>query len=175
MKQLTTKICLLGDFSVGKTSLARRFVESRFDDRYLSTIGVRVSRKVLQITADAPTTLTMLIWDTAGSEPFSTITQTYYQGSSGALLVCDLTRSETLESLAHYIHEFLRINPGVPLGIIGNKSDLESQRTISSDSLRSTAERYGAPWYTGSAKTGEGIEQAFQELGAIICNRRSNT
>lgn len=174
MKQLTTKICLLGDFSVGKTSLVRRFVESRFDDSYLSTIGVRVSRRTIQLTTVDPTTLTMLIWDTAGSEAFSSIVRTYYQGASGALLVCDLTRTETLLSIGTYIREFQSINSGVPFVIIGNKVDLESQRTIADDLLASTSATYGTPWFLGSAKTGEGVEQAFQTLGTVISNQRSS-
>ncbi len=175
MKQLTTKVCLLGDFSVGKTSLVRRFVESRFDDSYLSTIGVRVSRKALQLPLAEPTTLTMLIWDMAGSEPFTSITRTYYQGASGALLVCDLTRSETLLSLNNYIHEFRSINLDVPLIIIANKSDLESQRVLTDELLHSTAQTHRTSWFLGSAKTGEGVELAFQALGNIICNQRSST
>jgi small GTP-binding protein len=173
MKQLTTKICLLGDFSVGKTSLVRRFVESRFDESYISTIGVRVSRKTLNLAVPDPTTLTLLIWDTAGSEPFNTIVRTYYQGSSAALLVCDLTRSETLVSLGTYIHEFQSINPGVPFVIIGNKTDLVGQRTIPDELIHATATTYGAPWFLGSAKTGDGVEQAFQALGIEIYNQRS--
>ena len=105
----STKICLIGDFAVGKTSLIRRFTESRFSDTYLSTIGVRVSRRVVQIADTPPTTLTMLIWDTAGSEPFTTIVQSYYRGARGAALVCDLTRSDTAAALERYAQEFLQI------------------------------------------------------------------
>ena len=111
----STKICLIGDFAVGKTSLIRRFTESRFSDTYLSTIGVRVSRRVVQIADTPPTALTMLIWDTAGSEPFTTIVRSYYRGARGAALVCDLTRSDTAAALERYAQEFLQVNPCVPL------------------------------------------------------------
>jgi len=85
------KVCLLGDFSVGKTSLSERFVYDRFSGRYLSTIGVKISRKPINISKDIM--LNMLIWDLAGSEEFSGVQSSYLQGAQGAILVCDLTRS----------------------------------------------------------------------------------
>ncbi|NTW02780.1 MAG: GTP-binding protein [Oscillochloris sp.] len=173
MIQLTKKICLIGDFAVGKTSLVRRFVDSRFDERYLSTIGVRVSRKVIPIEHAPPTNLTLMVWDTAGGEPFSTVIQSYYRGASGALLVCDLTRSETLVSLLRYAQEFCGVNPSASLVLIGNKVDLTSQRMISDEQLATIAESYGAPWFMSSAKTGIHVDQAFQTLGTSICRVRS--
>ncbi len=168
-----TKICLIGDFSVGKTSLVRRFTESRFGESYLSTIGVRVSRKVLHITPDGSASLTMLIWDTAGSEPFNDIVRSYYQGSGGALLVCDLTRAETAASLYTYAHDFHTVNPGVPLVVMANKLDLLSMRTISDELLNNVAATLGAPVFLTSARMGTGVDEAFQTLGQLIWNKRS--
>ncbi len=165
------KICLIGDFAVGKTSLIRRFTESRFSDTYLSTIGVRVSRRVVRL-ADAPsTTLTMLIWDTAGSEPFTRVVQSYYRGARGAALVCDLTRNDTAAALERYAQEFLQINPGTPLVLMANKVDLHSERTVSDAEIALIAATLDAPLFFTSAKTGEGVEEAFATLGHSIIGK----
>ena len=93
MKQYSKKICLLGDFSVGKTSLVRRFVHNRFDDQYISTIGVKVSRKTVVLpVADDLVELTLMVWDLAGSQGTTPIAASYLRGAVGAVLVCDLTR-----------------------------------------------------------------------------------
>lgn len=127
------KVCLIGDFAVGKTSLIRRFTESRFSESYLSTIGIRVSRKTLQ-TSDS-STLTLMIWDTAGGEPFTTVVRSYYRGSRGAALVCDVTRPETVTSLMRYAREFHTVNPGVSLIMMANKIDLRSERAVTDAQL----------------------------------------
>ncbi|NTV64590.1 MAG: GTP-binding protein [Oscillochloris sp.] len=173
MTQLTKKISLIGDFAVGKTSLVRRFVEGRFDERYLSTIGVRVSRKMIQIAGSAPTDLLMMVWDTAGGDSYANMMLSYYRGSSGALLVCDLTRSETLTSLSRYAQEFRGVNPNAALVLIGNKVDLGGQRMVSDEQLAVVASACGAPWFLSSAKTGAYVDEAFEVLGGLISSVRS--
>jgi small GTP-binding protein len=172
--QLTKKICLIGDFAVGKTSLVRRFVEGRFSDSYLSTLGVRVSRRVIEIERDAPTQVTLMVWDTAGGESFGSVTKSYYRGSGGALLVCDLTRSDTLASLTRYAEDFREVNPGASLVLVGNKADLDGQRVISNEQIAAAANANQAAWFVSSAKTGAQVEDAFLSLGAAICSVRSN-
>jgi small GTP-binding protein len=162
------KVCLIGDFAVGKTSLIRRFTESRFSESYLSTIGIRVSRRVLQIADAYPSTLTLLIWDTAGSELFTNIVRSYYRGSRGAALVCDVTRAETVTSLVRYAGEFHTVNPDVPLLIMANKIDLRSERAVSDEQLGEIAAMLDAPLFFTSARTGESVEEAFQALGQSI-------
>src|SRR5262249_40683115 len=92
------KICLLGEFAVGKTSLVRRFVYNLFDDRYISTIGVRVSRKTVAVPVETQVAeLTMMVWDLAGSEEFNRVSMSYLRGAAGAVLVYDLTRAHTFD------------------------------------------------------------------------------
>lgn len=153
------KICLLGDFAVGKTSLVRRFVEGRFDDRYLSTIGVKVSRRVLTRPYGA---MNLMIWDLAGSEEFKETT--YLQGTAGALIVCDLTRRSTLETLINYATNLYAISKGVPLVFIGNKVDLSEQIVIKERELKTIAEDFGSPYVFTSAKAGTQVEIAFNLL-----------
>lgn len=160
------KICMLGDFAVGKTSLTRRFVEGQFDDRYLSTIGVKISRRSINLP-DLPV-FNMLLWDLAGSEEFTGVQASYLQGASGALLVCDLTRRATLASISTYAQRLRKVSPQAAIVIAGNKEDLQEQCEISPQRLADLAEQTGASWFTTSAKTGTGIEQAFQNLAQQI-------
>ena len=99
MVTLSKKVCLLGDFAVGKTSLVRRFVYDLFDDKYISTIGVKVSRKTVSLARDDDIVdLTMMLWDLAGSEEFSRMRASYLRGAACALMVYDISRPETLLS-----------------------------------------------------------------------------
>lgn len=168
MIQKSKKICLLGDLGVGKTSLVRRFIEQRFDESYLSTMGVIVNRKTMLLEHPEPTILTLLIWDTAGSEPFSQIVSSYYRGSSGAILVCDLTRLDTLTSLQRYAREMRTVSPRAPFVLMGNKADLAGQREVANDQLAEIATQLAAPWQLSSARTGDGVELSFQALASVI-------
>lgn len=166
MTVISKKICLLGDFGVGKTSLVRRFVYDFFEDKYISTIGVKVSRKTVTIARQNDTVdLTFMLWDLAGSEVFSRIQATYLRGSSGAVLVCDLTRPETLESMSGYVQDLLSINPNALFAIAGNKQDLRDQRQISDEQIAEMANRLDAPHYLTSAKTGQDVDTLFRQLG----------
>jgi small GTP-binding protein len=158
------KICLLGEFAVGKTSLVRQFVEGRFDDKYLSTIGVKVARKSL---ARAYGTLNLLLWDLAGSEDFSA-NMAYLQGAAGALVVCDLTRGETLSGLERYARQMQTAGCQGPLVFLGNKADLTEQRSITEDDLKLVAEALGGPYFLTSAKTGANVEAAFLKLAELL-------
>lgn len=165
MRVVQKKVCLLGDIAVGKTSLVRRFIEGRFDDRYLSTIGVKISRKVME---RQDYTLNLLIWDLAGGEDFKEISQRYLLGAVGALIVCDLTRPETLTLLEDYASRFRETNKGAVMVLIGNKSDLVDEKAVTDENLASAALISECPWLLTSAKTGENVEQAFELLADQI-------
>lgn len=162
MTTIQKKICLLGDFSVGKTSLVRRFVEGRFEDKYLGTIGVKISRRSLTRTYG---TLNLLVWDLAGSNGFDTAMEmAYLRGASGALIVCDLTRSGTLAALERYATIMRGINPVAALIFLGNKVDLTAERVILDSHLQAAARTLNVDWFLTSAKTGEQVESAFVRL-----------
>lgn len=155
------KVCLLGDFAVGKTSLTRRFVESRFDDRYLSTLGVKISRRAIMGTENA---FNLLIWDLAGGDDYSHVESSYITGATGALLVCDLTRPETLDTVRYYKKQLIDVVGDIPLIILANKVDLTEERIVSDEQLDTLAEEIGCQWLPTSAKTGLNVEEAFQTL-----------
>lgn len=158
------KICLLGMFGVGKTSLVRRFVEDQFSEKYLSTIGVKVSRKQVRHGGDNGANIDLLIWDIASEDELQQVARSYFRGSHGAIAVYDVTRPGTLENLNDYCQSFLQIAPAARLVFAGNKSDLverpqPKQSTI--DALPKFREKLH--FYT-SAKSGENVENAFTLL-----------
>ena len=172
--RLSKKVCLIGDFAVGKTSLVRRFVYDMFDDKYLSTIGVKVSRKQLSLpyakgTGAPPTVeLTMMLWDLAGSEEFTQVRASYLRGTAGAVLVCDLTRPETLDSLHAYADDLWRISPTAHIILAANKQDLVDEQQLTVDQIAAAATELNAPFYLTSAKTGHGVETVFSHLGRLL-------
>jgi len=166
------KICLIGSFAVGKTSLIEQFVYNRFDESYLTTIGVKISQKILPPTEDHQSGRTFqhtfLIWDIAGLEKFDHMALNYFRGAAGALAVADLTRQDTIEELHKYCDKFLTVNSSANLVIIGNKIDIfhEDQQIVSE--LRKVAEHFSTDFLLTSAKSGERVEHAFLMLSKKI-------
>jgi len=148
---ISKKVCLLGDFAVGKTSLVRRFIYNLFDDRYLSTIGVKVSRKTLSVSrGDEMLEVNLMLWDLAGGDEFNQARKSYLRGADGALLVCDLTRPQTLSSLQGYASVLLQMNPEARFAVAGNKRDLVDQPTPGGQCL--TAARRAGSSLTSTRK-----------------------
>ncbi|HSH03810.1 MAG TPA: Rab family GTPase [Anaerolineae bacterium] len=158
MGVIQKKVCLLGDFSVGKTSLIRRFVEGSFDDSYISTIGVKVSRKRV---VDGGDEVNLMIWDLAGGDDFRGAQSGYLLGTVGALIVCDLTRPDTLGALWDYSEQLRGINREARIVFAGNKVDLVAERQISDSQLQAVGDELGGPVIYTSAKTGDNVEEAF--------------
>ena len=168
---ISRKVCLLGDFAVGKTSLVRRFVYNLFNDKYISTIGVKVSRKTVAVPRDRDNDvveLTMMLWDLAGSEEFSRVRASYLRGVAGAILVCDLTRAETLDNLRPYADDVFNINPGARFILAANQRDLADQQQIFPAQIEAVAADLNAPYYLTSTKTGDEVETLFRHLGRLL-------
>ena len=169
MITISKKVCLLGDFAVGKTSLVRRFIYNRFDDQYLSTIGVKVSRKTVMVPQQNEVVeLTIMLWDLAGSQEFDHVRSSYLRGVSGAVLVCDLCRASTLDGLQLYIEELTKSNPSTQLIIAANKADLVEQHQLDSTQIEKFARTLNVPYYLTSAKQGDGVEVIFRHLGKLL-------
>lgn len=163
------KICLLGMFGVGKSSLVKRFVDNLFEEKYHSTIGVKVDHKKVVVNLHAkPQTVELLLWDIASQDDTQKMVQNYFRAAHGALVVYDLTRPETAERLARYCEKFREISPQAQIVFAANKADLVDGAKIE---LARFAEQIGqdaAPHFVTSAKTGENVEQAFQTLAQAI-------
>lgn len=165
MKIIQKKICLLGEFAVGKTSLVKRYVEGRFSEKYLSTIGASVSRKVIP---REDYSMHMMIWDLVGGSEFSRREASYLMGTAGALIVCDLTRLDTLEVMVAYAKQLRVINPKAAIVFVGNKVDLQADRVIDDEALASVTLPYAAEKFLTSAKTGQRVDDAFIALARSI-------
>lgn len=158
------KVCVIGAFAVGKTSLIARFVHSIFSDKYHTTIGVKVDKKPVKVGgAD----VNLMLWDLAGEDEFQKVKTSYLRGAGGYLLVLDRTRRATLD-VAIDLEGRVRDSLGeLPFVIVANKSDLVDQIEVSDDDL---AELRLRGWYvvTSSAKTGENVEEVFAGLAAQL-------
>lgn len=165
---LMKKICMLGDPAVGKTSLIARFVYSIFDDKYLETIGAKVTKKVMALT-HLPTNqnfrLKMMLWDIAGRKTVEHVRSSYHREAEGALLVCDVTRRSTLDNMEKWLHSFFAVTGVVPVVFIVNKMDLKEEGEFGEPDIAALAQKYSCPYVLTSAKTGENVEEAFRELG----------
>lgn len=169
-RQIKRKVLLLGDGAVGKTSLIHKFVTDKFDDKYITTIGTKVTKKDLRFKKDGEDILlTLMIWDVLGQKGYKAVQATSYKGGEGVLMICDLTRKDTLASLKDYwLAEFRKVVGDVPMVFVGNKCDLVDEREISEDDLAAMAAEFEAPHYISSAKTGENVETMFSKLGELV-------
>jgi small GTP-binding protein len=161
----TRKICMIGDFAVGKTSLVSRFVHSTFGDRYLTTLGVKIDTKAIRLPSGDQ--LKLVLWDIAGKSSFTRIDTSYLRDASGYLLVIDGTRASTLDS-ALQLQETVETQLGpTPFGVMLNKTDLKDQWALNGELLARLASR-GWSFSRTSALNGEGVEAAFGGLGAQL-------
>ena len=157
---LQKKICMLGGFSVGKTSLVKRFVESIFSETYLTTVGVKIDKKIIDLSDRI---VNLILWDLAGEDDISSLRMSYLRGSAGYVLVADGTRPSTLE-VAVSLRRRVEADLGpLPFVLLLNKNDLREQWAIRDEEVE---ELQGSGWWvqSTSARTGEGVEAAFRTL-----------
>ncbi len=174
VRRMKTKLVLMGEGGVGKTSLIRRFVLNEYQDTYMHTIGTRVSKIELTVPKgpDLEIQMDMSIFDIMGQHGFrDLIRETYFHGAQALMAVCDLTRMDSLTALSSWISSGLEISGDVPVYIIVNKSDLVDRRAFSDEDIQKVAEPLGAPWVMTSAKTGEYVDDAFNGLAVEIVDR----
>ena len=161
---LQKKVCMLGSFSVGKSSLVRRFIESIFDEQYHTTIGVKVDKKVVNANGED---LTLVLWDIYGEDAFQKMRMSYLRGMHGYVLVVDGTRRQTLDdALALNVRVLSEIGK-VPAVLALNKCDLTDQWEIEPAQETQLA---AAGWTLErtSAKTGDAVQDAFSKLAQAM-------
>jgi len=170
---MKVKVCFIGDAGVGKTSLIKRFVLDVFDDRYIATIGTKVTKKIVDVQGPAgQAKVMMLIWDIMGQKGFrELLMEAYFFGAHGAIAVCDMTNRETVEELRYWIKALTDVAGDVPIVFAGNKADLENERVVKEDDLKDLAGKYKAQAFVTSAKTGQNVEAAFKALALAISEK----
>lgn len=161
---LQKKICLLGAFAVGKTSLVSRFVKGIFSEKYLSTMGVKIDRKSVQV---GETILNMMLWDIHGEEANKKVPAAYLRGTAGYLLVIDGTRPITIDAACE-LHQRIRSEAGdIPFVVLLNKCDLQDEWQLSESDMTSLQEN-GWEFFLTSACSGQHVGAAFQRLAEKI-------
>jgi GTPase SAR1 family protein len=149
VKRMKVKVCLIGEAAVGKTSLIRRFVLDNFDDKYIQTLGTKVSKK--ELNAPSP--------DGSGELKID-------------MTICDVTRRKTLDDLDDWIEGVYSVTGKIPIEFLGNKVDLKDQIQISEDEMTQAARAYDSPFHFTSAKAGVNVEDAFQSLAQRVAKER---
>lgn len=149
---IAKKICMLGASSVGKTSLVRRFVDGSFSDRYLTTVGVKLDKKDVQVDGQD---VRLVLWDLSGEDEFTQLRTSYLRGASGCLLVVDPTRPDTLEKVRELRAKAVEaLGDDIPTLTLFNKADLRAEWRVEADPEAIET----------SAKTGDRVEDAFEIL-----------
>lgn len=158
---ISKKVILTGSFGVGKTSLFNQFIFNQFSDKYLTTIGVKVNKKVINIGGED---LSLLLWDIAGEVSQDKVPTSYFLGASGIIYVIDLTRPSTFVNIKSDLALMKELLPNAEIRIVGNKKDLvpeaDFEQVLAGISVK--------PDFVTSAKTGENVEMLFFELGKAM-------
>jgi small GTP-binding protein len=161
---LKKKVCLIGAFAVGKTSLVRQYVDSLFSEKYLSTVGVKIDKKQMVVQGR---TMDLIIWDLHGEDDFQSVRMSYLRGASGCIYVADGTRRATLDT-ALMLRQRVEAAIGPTPAILAlNKCDLEKLWEIDPQTIPVRSEK-GFPILQTSARTGQSVEAAFETLAAMM-------
>ncbi|KAK3684285.1 ras GTPase [Podospora appendiculata] len=156
------KVVLIGDSGVGKSNLLSRFTRNEFNLDSKSTIGVEFATRSIQVDSK---TIKAQIWDTAGQERYRAITSAYYRGAVGALLVYDITKSQTYENVTRWLKELRdHADVNIVIMLVGNKSDLRHLRGVTTDDAKKFASENGLSFIETSALDATNVELAFQNI-----------
>lgn len=169
MTPVTSKVCVVGDFAVGKTSVTERFVNNQFAGKYLSTVGVKIDTKEIESPA-LGVSHKLVIWDVAGSDEFGPKEFAYLRGASGYIYVADGTRPDTLTVVEHLHSQITGAYGSAPFVLLVNKRDLESEWNVSDEYLDALTDAYENVYRT-SAKTGDDVERAIHRLAELIVEK----
>lgn len=159
------KVCLIGAYAVGKTSLVSRFVSGIFSEDYLTTVGVKIDRRELEVDGRG---VLLMVWDLAGRDEFQSVRKSYLQGAAGFVYVVDGTRPETLDGAREEMAEIAGRFPDVPGVLLLNKRDLKEEWELDGEAVSDFREAGLAVMET-SAKTGENVAEAFAHLARAMC------
>ena len=162
-KEFMYKILLLGDSSVGKTCILTRYSENTFQEDHLATIGLDFKQK--NVNLENGKSVKVQIWDTAGQDRFKSITKNYYKGAHGIMLIYDVTTRRSFDNVRNWIDTIKEeVSDKVNIILVGNKIDNNDNRQVTTEEGQEIANEYKLPFYETSAKTGDNIDKAFNDL-----------
>ena len=171
MEKLSSKVIVLGDGAVGKTSIVHRYVTDKFQKRYTATIGVDILNKNVKITKELTDyEVNLNLWDIGGQDSFKLVRGKFYKQAIAALLIFDVTNNKSFDNLSEWVKEALsNVEQQIPFILIGNKIDLGDARVVSTAEIQKRAKELNISLVIEtSAVTGEGIDQAFNYLAHTI-------
>ena len=170
------KVCMAGEAMVGKTSLIRRYVLDAFQDKYLTTLGTKVTKKEIEIPfpkENVTAKMDMLIWDIMGQHGFQELLkEAYFYGARGILAVVDITRRSTLAGLDDWVACVEEVAGHLPTLLAVNKTDIAGQAEFGLPEVTERCDALGCGYFWTSAKTGENVEAAFARLATIVAEQQ---
>lgn len=176
---MKVKICLIGDRAVGKTSLVKRYLMDHFSDEYSRTMGAKVYKKVVALPFELRETMIevhMTLWDIMGNMSLAELNdEAYFRGVQGLLVVCDITRRSTVESLDNWMLYAPEKVKRLPTYVIVNKNDLVNQVEVVDDDVLRLSDAFSSPVVMTSAKTGDHVQEAFEYLAKRIVENELDT
>ncbi|NHI91698.1 MAG: GTP-binding protein [Candidatus Lokiarchaeota archaeon] len=166
-REFIFKICIIGEGSVGKTTLVKQFSQSVFESEYKSTIGVSIIKNDYKVDGDR---VHFQLWDIAGQERWANMRRVYYAGSQGAIIVYDVTNPASFHMIDKWVNEFKEYNSNVLVKymIVGNKMDLGDQRKVLTEEGKNKAKLHDCIFIETSAKTAENVEDAFKQIARLL-------
>ena len=169
------KITIVGNGSVGKTSLIHRFCDESFQKTYLATVGVDITTKAVDLDPNYDTTITLVFWDIAGQERFKSHRSVFYKGTEGVIMVCDSTNLASVETLPEWFEEVKKsCGENIPTILLINKIDLASKRKIDQEQINKIQTMLKIPQnsiFETSALVGDNVDKAFFALGEILAKK----
>ena len=166
---INKKICMLGAFAVGKTALVQRYIHSIFSDDYLSSVGVKISKKTVTVNGEE---INLMLWDLEGQDDYSAINLSYLRGAMGLFIVADGSRGSTLSVALTLRNTALKtLGDEVPHILLVNKSDIQENWEVT-DKIIASLKTGGMNVIKTSAKTGENVENAFNTLAQLMSERK---
>ena len=170
-KDINLKILILGDSSVGKTTLLLKYVDGYFPTIYVATIGVEFKVKKINVNG---IDLNLQIWDTAGQERFRGVTRNFMKGADGIIYAYDITKKSSFDSLKNWIIQSEESTVGFKKIIIGNKTDLESERVVSKEAFQKFCQNKNIQGMEVSAKNGNNVDKCFELIAKLIIEGKTN-
>lgn len=172
--EIVYKVVVLGDPSIGKTSLIRKFVQEQFEVDYIPTVGVNISKQPIYIESGGKKLkINLMLWDMAGQPQFYLLHKVYYNGANAVLLGFDLTRTYTFSNVKNWHSELIKFGlANIPMILVGNKADLKGERTVSDVHIAHLKESLNIPQYfETSAKDGQNVYKLFETIARRIYER----
>jgi small GTP-binding protein len=174
-EEVTAKVCLVGDSGVGKTSLIRRYVFNEFDDKYLATLGAKITKREIMVPfpeRELQVRMKLMIFDIIGEKGFRRLLkEAFFYGANSLVAVCDVTREDTLESLGEWVDNAYSVTGKIPLRILANKVDLNGKGVLSDDDVGRFCRPYNSPYGFSSAKSGKNVERTFGIIAKDLAHR----